>query len=321
MPASFRGPVELNAAKCGREPASKKRARQGDQAAHANSSRVRRPLEAVGRTARRPGHKRTFPVSNASRNWQNYPCDRPSRRSRWRVLEQSGRSTEERDILFADCRLARYARGAGDERSGTKERRWRNWPMPSAKRPSSTPLSGRPSPSFWPGGATSAISAREAPDEATLAELFDLAALAPSVGNCQPTRFVRVDDKARRASIRANFEAANRDALGAYGWRAGGALRQAQACGLNRRADPARGLLRRGDRAGPWPWRAHHAGNAPLFGGLRLAHILARRARPRPWRRLGVDPRSRRRSPRRSTFHAPGRSSPIFASAFRARSI
>jgi 5,6-dimethylbenzimidazole synthase len=55
----------------------------------------------------------------------------------------------------------------------------------------------------------------EAPDEATLAELFDLAALAPSVGNCQPTRFVRVDDEARRAAIRANFEAANRDALAA----------------------------------------------------------------------------------------------------------
>jgi len=55
----------------------------------------------------------------------------------------------------------------------------------------------------------------QAPDEATLAELFDLAALAPSVGNCQPTRFVRVDDAARRALIRANFEAANRDALAA----------------------------------------------------------------------------------------------------------
>jgi 5,6-dimethylbenzimidazole synthase len=52
-----------------------------------------------------------------------------------------------------------------------------------------------------------------APDEATLAELFDLAALAPSVGNCQPTRFVRVDDAARRAAIKANFEAANRNAL------------------------------------------------------------------------------------------------------------
>ena len=56
----------------------------------------------------------------------------------------------------------------------------------------------------------------EPPDEAVLAELFDLAALAPSVGNCQPTRFVRVDDKARRSSIRANFEAANHDALSDY---------------------------------------------------------------------------------------------------------
>jgi 5,6-dimethylbenzimidazole synthase len=56
----------------------------------------------------------------------------------------------------------------------------------------------------------------QALDEAMLAELFDLAALAPSVGNCQPTRFVRVDDHARRASIRGNFEAANRDALSAY---------------------------------------------------------------------------------------------------------
>jgi 5,6-dimethylbenzimidazole synthase len=56
----------------------------------------------------------------------------------------------------------------------------------------------------------------EAPDEAMLAELFDLAALAPSVGNCQPTRFVRADAEARRAAIRANFEAANRGALMAY---------------------------------------------------------------------------------------------------------
>ncbi len=56
----------------------------------------------------------------------------------------------------------------------------------------------------------------EALDERTLAELFDLASLAPSVGNCQPTRFVRVDDEARRSAIRANFEAANREALTAY---------------------------------------------------------------------------------------------------------
>jgi 5,6-dimethylbenzimidazole synthase len=52
--------------------------------------------------------------------------------------------------------------------------------------------------------------------EAMLDDLFRLAEYAPSVGNCQPTRFVRVDDEARRAAVRANFEAANHEALGAY---------------------------------------------------------------------------------------------------------
>ncbi len=52
--------------------------------------------------------------------------------------------------------------------------------------------------------------------EETLEILFRLAGLAPSVGNCQPSRFVRVDDETRRAAVRANFEAANREALGAY---------------------------------------------------------------------------------------------------------
>jgi 5,6-dimethylbenzimidazole synthase len=52
--------------------------------------------------------------------------------------------------------------------------------------------------------------------EDTLDVLFRLAELSPSVGNCQPTRFVRVDDEARRAAVRSNFAAANRAALGAY---------------------------------------------------------------------------------------------------------
>ena len=73
----------------------------------------------------------------------------------------------------------------------------------------------------------------EAPDEATLAELFDLAALAPSVGNCQPTRFVRVDDQARRASIRTNFEAANRDGLGAYAGERAALYARLKLAGLN----------------------------------------------------------------------------------------
>jgi 5,6-dimethylbenzimidazole synthase len=46
-----------------------------------------------------------------------------------------------------------------------------------------------------------------------LADLLATADLAPSVGLSQPWRFVTVDDPARRAAIRANFETANAAAL------------------------------------------------------------------------------------------------------------
>ena len=52
--------------------------------------------------------------------------------------------------------------------------------------------------------------------EPLIAALLDLTAFAPSVGNCQPTRFVRVDDPARRRAIEENFERANRAALTSY---------------------------------------------------------------------------------------------------------
>ena len=52
--------------------------------------------------------------------------------------------------------------------------------------------------------------------EALLCSLLDLTSLAPSVGNCQPSRWVRVDDPVRRAAMIANFEAANREALAIY---------------------------------------------------------------------------------------------------------
>ncbi|MHA1597778.1 MAG: 5,6-dimethylbenzimidazole synthase [Alphaproteobacteria bacterium] len=56
----------------------------------------------------------------------------------------------------------------------------------------------------------------DAIDAATLNELIGLATLAPSVGNSQPWRFVIVDDTARRAKVRASFEAANAEALGDF---------------------------------------------------------------------------------------------------------
>jgi 5,6-dimethylbenzimidazole synthase len=52
--------------------------------------------------------------------------------------------------------------------------------------------------------------------DALLQSLLDLTALAPSVGNCQPARWVRIDDAGRRAAIVANFEAANKEALESY---------------------------------------------------------------------------------------------------------
>lgn len=58
---------------------------------------------------------------------------------------------------------------------------------------------------------------REDPVAADLIEeLLDLACLSPSVGNSQPWRFVRVDDPARRARVRANFAHCNAAALAAH---------------------------------------------------------------------------------------------------------
>lgn len=49
----------------------------------------------------------------------------------------------------------------------------------------------------------------------TVERLLDLADLAPSVGNSQPWRFLAVESPAARAAVRANFAAANAEALAA----------------------------------------------------------------------------------------------------------
>lgn len=46
-----------------------------------------------------------------------------------------------------------------------------------------------------------------------LTQLLETANLAPSVGLSQPWRFITVDNPARRAAVRANFEACNAHAL------------------------------------------------------------------------------------------------------------
>jgi 5,6-dimethylbenzimidazole synthase len=48
---------------------------------------------------------------------------------------------------------------------------------------------------------------------ATIDALLEVASLAPSVGLCQPWRFVMVDSPERRAAVRASFECCNAEAL------------------------------------------------------------------------------------------------------------
>lgn len=52
-------------------------------------------------------------------------------------------------------------------------------------------------------------------DEALFQEVLEAAWLAPSVGLSEPWHFVTVDETARRAAIRVNFESCNREALAA----------------------------------------------------------------------------------------------------------
>jgi 5,6-dimethylbenzimidazole synthase len=49
-----------------------------------------------------------------------------------------------------------------------------------------------------------------------LEDLVSATRFAPSVGYCQPSRFVRVDDASRRAAVIAEYERCNASAAGAY---------------------------------------------------------------------------------------------------------
>ncbi|MEX6508778.1 5,6-dimethylbenzimidazole synthase [Jiella sp. M17.18] len=53
--------------------------------------------------------------------------------------------------------------------------------------------------------------------DALIDALLDLVQAAPSVGNSQPWRFVRVESAAARAAVRRSFERCNAEALGGYG--------------------------------------------------------------------------------------------------------
>ena len=57
---------------------------------------------------------------------------------------------------------------------------------------------------------------RDPVDPALIHELLELASHAPSVGHCQPWRFVLVESPARRAAVRSSFVRANAGALDSY---------------------------------------------------------------------------------------------------------
>lgn len=64
-------------------------------------------------------------------------------------------------------------------------------------------------------------------------DLLALANLAPSVGLSQPWRFVTVDEPARRAAIRANFEQTNAAALAGQGAERAGLYARLKLAGLD----------------------------------------------------------------------------------------
>lgn len=57
---------------------------------------------------------------------------------------------------------------------------------------------------------------RDPVPQALLDELLDTVSLAPSVGNCQPWRFVSVETAERRAAVSADFTHCNAAALDGY---------------------------------------------------------------------------------------------------------
>ncbi len=95
-------------------------------------------------------------------------------------------------------------------------------------------LSARRSPIFWPGGAMCAISApterrtrRRWPNSSISPRSRLRSAIASRPGSCGSMMH------ARRASIRANFEAANRDALSAYAGEQAALYARLKLAGLN----------------------------------------------------------------------------------------
>ena len=114
--------------------------------------------------------------------------------------------------------------------------------------------------------------------------LIALSCLAPSVGNSQPWRFVRVVEADSRVAVRANFVACNSEALDDYQGEQGQLYASLKLAGLDDAPEHLAVFSDRADCHRPWLGQQDHAGDERLFGGRRGLHLLA----GRPYVRLGV---------------------------------
>ena len=74
---------------------------------------------------------------------------------------------------------------------------------------------------------------RDSVDEALLARLVEVMALAPSVGNARPWRVIRVEDPGLRAAVRADFQRCDQAAAADYAGEQAAAYRALKLAGLD----------------------------------------------------------------------------------------
>ncbi len=121
-----------------------------------------------------------------------------------------------------------------------------------------------------------------------LEELLQMASLAPSVGNSQPWRWVRVNSSEARTAIRENFEASNATAAEIYGVDVRAKYVKLKLEGLCESPVHLAVFCDEFDPAGPGARAPKHAGDACLFDSHQRALLLACGAGAWDRRRMGV---------------------------------
>ena len=144
-------------------------------------------------------------------------------------------------------------------------------------------------------------------------ELVRLAALAPSVGNSQPWRFVSVETLVAREAIIANFNACNAAALASYEGERAALYASLKLSGLREAPMHLAVFCDHATEAG------FGLGQKTMPETLDYSVVAAIhtfwlcRACGKSWRWMGIDPRSGASLPRARCSTCTGSSSPIFA--------